>query len=128
MAWQLGLNLTSADTVVLHDLDWNPQLDRQAEDRAHRLGQKREVTVYRLVTASSVEESILQMQRRKKVLGSSVLGDEAAGAASGAGGAGGVEAAELAADLDEDELELVEKMDVTMMSNLIENALGLFAK
>lgn len=45
-----GLNLTRADTVILHDVDFNPQIDRQAEDRCHRLGQKRTVTVYRLVS------------------------------------------------------------------------------
>jgi len=44
-----GLNLTGADTVVLHDVDFNPQVDRQAEDRCHRLGQTRPVTVIRLV-------------------------------------------------------------------------------
>lgn len=44
-----GLNLTQADTVILHDVDFNPQVDRQAEDRCHRLGQKRTVTVHRLV-------------------------------------------------------------------------------
>ena len=44
-----GLNLTGADTVILHDVDFNPQVDRQAEDRCHRLGQQKAVTVYRLV-------------------------------------------------------------------------------
>lgn len=47
-----GLNLTRADTVILHDVDFNPQIDRQAEDRCHRLGQKRTVTVHRLVRCS----------------------------------------------------------------------------
>ena len=46
-----GLNLTGADTVILHDVDFNPQIDRQAEDRCHRLGQMRPVTVIRLVSA-----------------------------------------------------------------------------
>ena len=68
-----GINLTAADTVIMHDLDWNPALDRQAEDRAHRIGQTRQVSVYRLVTAASVEESILKLQQRKKSLGDSVL-------------------------------------------------------
>lgn len=44
-----GLNLTGADTVILHDVDFNPQIDRQAEDRCHRLGQTRPVTIHRLV-------------------------------------------------------------------------------
>ena len=45
-----GLNLTRADTVILHDVDFNPQIDRQAEDRCHRLGQQRTVVVHRLVS------------------------------------------------------------------------------
>ena len=47
-----GLNLTRADTVILHDVDFNPQIDRQAEDRCHRLGQQRTVVVHRLVSRS----------------------------------------------------------------------------
>lgn len=49
-----GLNLTGADTVILYDLDFNPQIDRQAEDRCHRLGQTKPVTVYRLVSQTRV--------------------------------------------------------------------------
>lgn len=48
----LGINLATADTVVLYDSDWNPQMDLQAQDRAHRIGQKKPVNVYRLVTES----------------------------------------------------------------------------
>ncbi len=50
-----GLNLTGADTVILHDVDFNPQIDRQAEDRCHRLGQLKPVTVIRLVMSFSTE-------------------------------------------------------------------------
>merc|ERR1719263_1471191 len=57
----LGLNLQAADTVVLFDLDWNPQNDKQAIARAHRMGQTREVRVFRLVTCSRVEA---HMERR----------------------------------------------------------------
>jgi SNF2 family DNA or RNA helicase len=46
----LGINLTAADTVVIYDSDWNPQMDLQAMDRAHRIGQKNKVNVYRLIT------------------------------------------------------------------------------
>lgn len=46
----LGINLTSADTVIIYDSDWNPQMDLQAMDRAHRIGQKNKVNVYRLIT------------------------------------------------------------------------------
>ena len=54
----LGLNLTGADTCIFHDLDFNPQNDRQAEDRCHRLGQTRPVTVYKLVSAGSVDSCV----------------------------------------------------------------------
>ena len=120
-----GINLTAADTVIIHDLDWNPQLDKQAEDRAHRLGQKRQVTVYRLVTAGSVEESILQMQRRKTVLGNSVLGDEGTGDDSARSATSRQKVAAAQHDNDDEVVET--KMDVAMMSSIIESALGLFA-
>ncbi len=54
----LGINLTSADTVIFYDSDWNPTIDSQAMDRAHRLGQTRQVTVYRLITRGTIEERI----------------------------------------------------------------------
>jgi SNF2 family DNA or RNA helicase len=56
----LGLNLQAADTVILFDSDWNPQMDIQAQDRAHRIGQKNEVRVFRLITVNSIEERILE--------------------------------------------------------------------
>ena len=62
-----GLNLTRADTVILHDVDFNPQIDRQAEDRCHRLGQKRTVTVYRMVSRSH-QLLILQLLLQLHVL------------------------------------------------------------
>ena len=55
----LGLNLQTADTVVIFDSDWNPHQDLQAQDRAHRIGQKNEVRVLRLLTVNTVEEPIL---------------------------------------------------------------------
>ncbi|KAL3079713.1 hypothetical protein niasHS_013995 [Heterodera schachtii] len=61
----LGLNLQSADTVIIFDSDWNPHQDMQAQDRAHRIGQTREVRVLRLITANSVEEKILAAARFK---------------------------------------------------------------
>ncbi|EDO19437.1 hypothetical protein Kpol_1002p85 [Vanderwaltozyma polyspora DSM 70294] len=61
----LGINLTSADVVVLYDSDWNPQADLQAMDRAHRIGQKKQVKVFRLVTDNSVEEKILERATQK---------------------------------------------------------------
>ena len=55
----IGINLTAADTVIFYDSDWNPAVDKQAQDRCHRIGQIRDVTVYRLVTAHTIEENIL---------------------------------------------------------------------
>ena len=61
----LGLNLVSADTVIIFDSDWNPMMDLQAQDRAHRIGQKKVVSVFRLVTNSPVEEKILSRASEK---------------------------------------------------------------
>merc|ERR1719453_1692520 len=55
----LGLNLATADTVIIFDSDWNPMMDAQAQDRAHRIGQRNEVRVFRLITTSPIEEKIL---------------------------------------------------------------------
>eukprot|EP00850_Spirogloea_muscicola_P010575 SM000062S19961 [mRNA] locus=s62:684509:689584:- [translate_table: standard] len=68
-----GLNLTGADVVVLHDVDFNPQIDRQAEDRCHRIGQTKAVTVYRLISKDTVDESILKIAQRKLSLDAAVL-------------------------------------------------------
>jgi SWI/SNF-related matrix-associated actin-dependent regulator of chromatin subfamily A member 5 len=56
----LGINLMSANHVILFDSDWNPQVDLQAMDRAHRIGQKKEVFVYRLISSATVEEKIIE--------------------------------------------------------------------
>lgn len=64
----LGINLATADTVIIFDSDWNPQNDLQAQARAHRIGQKEQVNVYRLVTKSSVEEEIIERAKKKMVL------------------------------------------------------------
>ena len=56
----LGLNLTGADTVIFVKHDWNPQKDLQAMDRAHRIGQKKVMNVYRLITRGTLEEKILK--------------------------------------------------------------------
>ena len=61
----LGLNLATADTVIIFDSDWNPMMDLQAQDRAHRIGQKRTVSVFRLITNSPVEEKILSRATEK---------------------------------------------------------------
>lgn len=61
----LGINLTAADTVIFYDSDWNPTVDQQAMDRAHRLGQTKQVTVYRLITQGTIEERIQQRAQQK---------------------------------------------------------------
>ncbi|KAI5928706.1 SNF2-family ATP dependent chromatin remodeling factor snf21 [Camillea tinctor] len=61
----LGLNLQTADTVIIYDSDWNPHQDLQAQDRAHRIGQKNEVRILRLISSNSVEEKILERARFK---------------------------------------------------------------
>ena len=71
----LGVNLTGADRVLLFDPDWNPSTDAQARERAWRIGQKREVTVYRLVTAGTIEEKVYHRQIYKEFLTSKVLRD-----------------------------------------------------
>lgn len=69
----LGINLTAADTVVFYDHDWNPSNDAQAMDRAHRLGQTRQVTVYRLITRGTIDERIVQLARVKKDVSAALL-------------------------------------------------------
>ncbi|GLD94108.1 hypothetical protein PINS_up002719 [Pythium insidiosum] len=69
----LGINLYTADVVILYDSDWNPQADLQAQDRAHRIGQKKEVNVYRLVTTDSVEEKIIERAQQKLKLDAMVV-------------------------------------------------------
>lgn len=58
----LGINLYTADTVIIYDSDWNPQSDLQAIDRAHRIGQKNEIMVYRLITDETVDEKMIERQ------------------------------------------------------------------
>ncbi|KAK7377174.1 hypothetical protein VNO80_02594 [Phaseolus coccineus] len=70
----LGINLTTADTVILYDSDWNPHADLQAMARAHRLGQTRKVMVYRLITRGTIEEKMIQMTKKKMVLEHLVVG------------------------------------------------------
>lgn len=64
----VGINLTAADTVIIFDSDWNPHQDNQAQDRVHRIGQKKNVAVYRLISADSVELRILKKANSKRKL------------------------------------------------------------
>ncbi len=77
-----GLNLTAADTVIHYDPWWNPAVEMQATDRAHRIGQNKKVFVYKLVAETTVEDKILELQEKKKALSDSLL-DEKNQTASG---------------------------------------------
>ena len=78
-----GLNLVAADTVILYDPWWNPAVEAQATDRAHRIGQERVVTSYKLITRDTVEEKILSLQERKRELIASTLGSGVPGPGMG---------------------------------------------
>merc|ERR1719447_271607 len=65
----VGINLTGADTVIFYDSDWNPTMDAQAQDRCHRIGQTRDVHIYRLISERSIEENIVKKANQKRLLG-----------------------------------------------------------
>lgn len=65
----VGVNLTGADTVIFYDSDWNPTMDAQAQDRCHRIGQTKDVHIYRLVSEKTIEENILKKANQKRLLG-----------------------------------------------------------
>mmetsp|Transcript_24578 Transcript_24578/g.50608 ORF Transcript_24578/g.50608 Transcript_24578/m.50608 type:complete len:1255 (-) Transcript_24578:97-3861(-) len=69
----LGINLQTADVVILYDSDWNPQADLQAQDRAHRIGQKRRVQVFRLVTEDTIEQKVVERAQQKLKLDAMVV-------------------------------------------------------
>ncbi|KAK1067985.1 swr1 complex component [Friedmanniomyces endolithicus] len=69
----VGLNLTGASSVIFYDLDWNPQMDRQCMYRAHRIGQVRDVEVYKMVSEKTVEENILRRATQKSLLDQAVI-------------------------------------------------------
>jgi superfamily II DNA or RNA helicase len=71
-----GINLAAADVVIHLDPWWNPAVEDQATDRAHRIGQTRTVSVYRIVAAGTIEEAIMRLKRRKRALASAVIGDD----------------------------------------------------
>lgn len=76
-----GLNLTSADVVIHFDPWWNIAAENQATDRAHRIGQKNNVTIYKMIAQNTIEEKIIEMQQKKEALANSILsGNELANA------------------------------------------------
>jgi len=72
----LGINLTSADTCIMHDIDFNPFNDLQAEDRVHRIGQKKTTTVIKLVTQNTVDSDIFEMQQKKARMNAAIMENE----------------------------------------------------
>mgnify|MGYP003398028383 CR=1 FL=1 len=72
----VGLNLTAADTVIHYDPWWNPAVENQATDRAHRLGQDKPVFVYKLIVSGSIEEKILALQEKKAELAAGILSED----------------------------------------------------
>jgi superfamily II DNA or RNA helicase len=72
----VGINLTAADYVILFDPWWNPAVENQAIDRAHRIGQQNKVIVYRLIVKNTIEEKILELQKKKKSLADSLISDD----------------------------------------------------
>lgn len=71
----LGINLTGADTVIFYDSDWNPCMDRQCQDRAHRIGQTRDVHIYRFVSEYTIEQNIMRKANQKRMLDDIVIGE-----------------------------------------------------
>ncbi|KAJ1943866.1 putative ATPase, partial [Kickxella alabastrina] len=127
----LGINLTAADTVVIFDSDWNPQQDLQAQDRVHRIGQKRPVLIYRLIIAGSCERAILKRAKAKRKLEKLVIHDKkfkglGSNNNNGSGGSGGLKddlsVQDIAQILLDDDTELVEK-DQRELKRILE-ALG----
>ena len=68
-----GLNLVGADVVIHLDIWWNPQVENQATDRAHRIGQTKKVSVVRFITRGTIEEKIIELQNKKKVLSDNLI-------------------------------------------------------
>ena len=71
----LGINLTGADTVIFYDLDWNPAMDKQCQDRCHRIGQTRDVHIYRFVSEYTIETNILRKANQKRMLDDVIIQD-----------------------------------------------------
>jgi SNF2 family DNA or RNA helicase len=69
----IGINLTGADSVVFYDSDWNPAMDKQAQDRCHRIGQTKTVNIYRLISINTIEENIFKKSLQKREIGGLII-------------------------------------------------------
>lgn len=124
----LGLNLQTADTVIIYDSDWNPHQDLQAQDRAHRIGQKNEVRILRLITSNSVEEKILERAQYKldmdgKVIQAGKFDNKSTNEERDAMLRVMLESAEAAENLEQDEMD---DEDLNMIMARSEEELELF--
>lgn len=103
-----GINLTAADTVIFYDQDWNPQMDAQAADRAHRIGQTKPVLIFRLISKHTVEQRIMERATAKRQLEALVIAKGKFRAPTAAASTKAQTAAEAAAALLELEAERME--------------------
>ena len=69
----IGINLTGADCVIFYDTDWNPAMDKQAQDRCHRIGQTKTVHIYRLISVNTIEENIFKKSLQKRDFGGLII-------------------------------------------------------
>lgn len=69
----IGINLTGADCVIFYDTDWNPAMDKQAQDRCHRIGQTKTVHIYRLISVNTIEENIFKKSLQKRDFGGMII-------------------------------------------------------
>ncbi|MCO5566352.1 hypothetical protein L7F22_020029 [Adiantum nelumboides] len=111
----LGINLTAADTVIFYESDWNPTMDLQAMDRAHRLGQTKEVTVYRLICKGTVEEKIVKRASQKNTVQQLVM--------TGGHSQGDIFEAEEVVSLLLDDAELEQKMKDQLLRHKMQDKL-----
>ncbi|KAJ6264050.1 hypothetical protein Dda_0190 [Drechslerella dactyloides] len=118
----LGINLTAADTVIFYDSDWNPTIDSQAMDRAHRLGQTKQVRVYRLITRGTVEERILLRAKQKAEVQKVVVGGGEGEYKNVDFNKGSREMAMLLLDDDADGQTLEQQMDARQKQREVEDA------
>jgi helicase SWR1 len=103
----IGLNLVGADTVIFYDSDWNPAMDLQAQDRCHRIGQTRSVTIYRLICGGTVESAILRKARERKKLNNIVIRGGAFGQSDREkASVGRRQLLQFFCDLDEDQIDI----------------------
>ncbi|KAJ2807637.1 putative ATPase [Coemansia guatemalensis] len=117
----LGINLTAADTVVIFDSDWNPQLDLQAQDRVHRIGQKNPVLIYRLAIAGSCELAMIERAKAKRRLEKLVIHERRfKGASNASANAGDLSLSDIKQLLLEDDAELVDR-DQSALRSVLES-------